>query len=117
MVGWISSYEEALRELGVAEEDVAFPQEPKRGAAVLMTTYIHRMKASLTNWFTNILEVGSGCLPVSVVSVCTCVSAHVCERGCVGGGVVGRRREGGRGWERGGGRERERAYVILYNLP
>eukprot|EP00884_Botryococcus_braunii_P015581 jgi/Botrbrau1/2706/Bobra.0203s0048.1 len=56
VIAWMSSYEEALRELGVAEEEVAFPPEPNRGSAVLMTTYVNRMKASLTTWFLNILE-------------------------------------------------------------
>ncbi len=57
-MSWIGSYQDALRELGVAEEDVSFPAQPGRGSAMLMATYTHRMKASLTTWYTNILVVG-----------------------------------------------------------
>ena len=54
---WITEYQDTLRELGVEEEDLQFPAGKDRGSALLTEKYIGRMEATVTGWFTNILEV------------------------------------------------------------
>jgi hypothetical protein len=57
VIGWTSNYQETLRELGLEDEDVLFPQGPDRGYTVLVEKYIHRITSTLRTWFVNILEV------------------------------------------------------------
>ena len=57
VIGWTSNYQETLRELGLEEEDIAFPEGPDRGTTVLIDKYIARMRSTLHTWFVNILEV------------------------------------------------------------
>ena len=59
VIGWTSNYQETLRELGLEEEDIAFPEGPDRGTTVLIDKYIERMRTTLHAWFVNILEVRS----------------------------------------------------------
>ena len=54
---WITEYQDTLRELGLEEEDLQFPAGKDRGSALLTEKYISRMEATVTGWFTNILEV------------------------------------------------------------
>lgn len=57
VIQWVSGYQESLGNLGVPEEDTAFPQGQQSGLQLLMQKYIQRMQATRKTWFTNILEV------------------------------------------------------------
>ncbi len=62
VIGWTSNYQETLRELGLEDEDVVFPQGPDRGYTLLVHRYIQRISTTLHTWFVNILEVGHNSL-------------------------------------------------------
>lgn len=57
VVGWTSNYQETLKELGLEDGDIGFPEGPDRGMTLLVNMYITRMHATLHTWFVNILEV------------------------------------------------------------
>ena len=57
VIQWISGYQETLGNLGVAEEDAAFPAGQQSGMQLLMQKYIERMKNTRETWTKNILEV------------------------------------------------------------
>jgi len=57
VIGWTNNYQETLRELGLEEDDIAFPDGPDRGSTVLIDKYISRISTTLHAWFVNILEV------------------------------------------------------------
>ena len=57
MIGWTSNYQETLKELGLEDTDVGFPEGPDRGSTVLIAKYISRIRTTLHAWFENILEV------------------------------------------------------------
>jgi hypothetical protein len=63
VIGWTSNYQETLKELGLEDADVGFPEGPDRGSTVLIAKYIARIRTTLHAWFENILEVG---LPTAV---------------------------------------------------
>lgn len=59
MVGWTSNYQETLKELGLEDGDIAFPEGPDRGMTLLVGKYIARMRATLHTWFVNILQASA----------------------------------------------------------
>ena len=62
MIGWTSNYQETLKELGLEDGDVGFPEGPDRGCTVLVGKYIARIRTTLHAWFENILEASSAAL-------------------------------------------------------
>lgn len=56
-MGWVSDYQETLRDLGVEEDQLHFPADRDRGTARLTEKYISRVEFTLATWFQNILEV------------------------------------------------------------
>lgn len=54
---WVSEYQETLRDLDVADEELHFPAGADRGCALLIQKYAGRMQAMLTSWIQNIVEV------------------------------------------------------------
>ena len=61
VIHWTNNYQETLRELGLEDDDIMFPEGPDRGTTVLIDKYIERMRTTLHAWFVNILEVWSCC--------------------------------------------------------
>ena len=59
MLAWVNQYQETLRDLGIEEEEVRFPESTSRGEALLLRKYVERLHDTLTTWFTNILQVSS----------------------------------------------------------
>ena len=57
MVGWLSGYQETLKELGLEDSEIVFPEGPDRGMTLLVGKYIARMRGTLHTWFVNILQV------------------------------------------------------------
>ncbi len=62
VIHWTNNYQETLRELGLEDDDIMFPEGPDRGTTVLIDKYIERMRTTLHAWFVNILEVWPCCL-------------------------------------------------------
>ncbi|BDA50552.1 Exocyst complex component 3 [Coccomyxa sp. Obi] len=56
VIHWTNNYQETLRELGLEDDDIMFPEGPDRGTTVLIDKYIKRMRTTLHAWFVNILE-------------------------------------------------------------
>ncbi|CAK0787040.1 hypothetical protein CVIRNUC_010256 [Coccomyxa viridis] len=56
VVGWTSGYQETLKELGLEDSDIVFPEGHDRGMTLLVNKYIMRMRATLHTWFVNILQ-------------------------------------------------------------
>jgi hypothetical protein len=67
VVGWTSNYQETLKELGLEDSDIGFPEGPDRGMTLLVSKYITRMRATLHTWFVNILQASQ--------PHCTCASS------------------------------------------
>ena len=59
VVGWTSNYQETLKELGLEDGDIGFPEGPDRGMTLLVNKYITRMRGTLHTWFVNILQVSA----------------------------------------------------------
>ncbi len=59
VVGWTSNYQETLKELGLEDSDIVFPEGPDRGMTLLVNKYITRMRGTLHTWFVNILQVSA----------------------------------------------------------
>ena len=57
VVGWLSGYQETLKELGLEDSEIVFPEGPDRGMTLLVGKYIARMRGTLHTWFVNILQV------------------------------------------------------------
>ncbi len=57
VVGWLSGYQETLKELGLEDNEITFPEGPDRGMTLLVGKYITRMRGTLHTWFVNILQV------------------------------------------------------------
>ena len=76
VVGWTSGYQETLKELGLEDSDIVFPEGHDRGMTLLVNKYIMRMRATLHTWFVNILQVGQPPARLSVV----CASSLWCMR-------------------------------------
>ena len=57
VIGWMSGYQETLKELGLEDGDIGFPEGRDRGMTLLGAKYIPRMHATLHTWFVNILQV------------------------------------------------------------
>lgn len=57
VVGWLSGYQETLKELGLEDSEIVFPEGPDRGMTLLVGKYISRMRGTLHTWFINILQV------------------------------------------------------------
>ena len=66
VVGWTSGYQETLKELGLEDSDIVFPEGHDRGMTLLVNKYIMRMRATLHTWFVNILQVGTPAARLSV---------------------------------------------------
>ena len=77
VVGWASGYQETLKELGLEDGDIVFPEGHDRGMTLLVNKYIMRMRATLHTWFVNILQVGPppACLSVASASATCCMRA------------------------------------------
>ena len=75
VIGWTSNYQETLKELGLEDGDVGFPEGPDRGCTVLVGKYIARIRTTLHAWFENILEA---CAFVPLPPVPCCL--HPSER-------------------------------------
>ena len=46
VIGWTSNYQETLKELGLEDADVGFPEGPDRGSTVLIAKYISRIRTT-----------------------------------------------------------------------
>lgn len=90
VIGWTSNYQETLRELGLEDEDVVFPQGPDRGYTLLVERYIQRTSSTLHTWFVNILEVSrhnsltAAALFKEYASSCRSFNVHA-HRSCMSG--------------------------------
>ena len=56
-MAWVNQYNETLRDLGIEEDKLGFPDEANRGMGMLTDKYIERMRQQLSSWFTNIIQV------------------------------------------------------------
>ena len=78
-MGWTSNYQETLKELGLEDCDIGFPEGPDRGMTLLVNKYITRMRATLHTWFANILEVSQLPTSASVHSLYTSGYYLICK--------------------------------------
>jgi len=74
VVGWTSNYQETLKELGLEDSDIVFPEGPDRGMTLLVNKYITRMHGTLHTWFVNILQVSAYSGTELVIELCSYLS-------------------------------------------
>eukprot|EP00850_Spirogloea_muscicola_P023325 SM000347S12999 [mRNA] locus=s347:8276:14393:- [translate_table: standard] len=55
VIAWLDRYEEQMLQLGIDEAIVMMPAE-SGSLDALMNVYVHRMKSTMKQWYTNILE-------------------------------------------------------------